>query len=432
MRNCLGLYVPIYTIILGLTGPFNGEARAAGLTSCGEIYKKSMQRVNGLRGTLLMKADPALYKIFDGIRRDSAYQLTADQLAYIKDNQLEGLLRQWQNSNGLVKKLNKEVADLYRAEIHRDPDKLLMRLTKGVGKTLVPVYKVFMIDGRSRAIARKIIADSNYTLTAKELAYIEKKKMGDDLQRFRADVANGLGPKFATIGQVRQINKKLTWSVALSTAALNYADNKYITRDETFDEKNPDGMSRYDDKVELIYLSPMPHVSVRMGGNVYNYGTLDIKRFDLDQYRAATGFGGELSGNHTRVELKLNADERDRLRDYLEGEVGKIYPLTVPYVDCVSQTNNAIKFATGMSIPPIANRSQAMSIAYLKLSKMLGNDKVGDIRFASAGQPMVEKTKDAAINVLDSMLFMKYGANLLLVTPILDQSKLSVDPGSSE
>ena len=209
---------------------------------------------------------------------------------------------------------------------------------------------------------------------------------------------------------------------------LGLIANEYVTKNESFDESNAKGMSKYDEKVELIFLSPLPHVSVRMGGNVYNYGVLDIDRWNLETLNEQIGFGEALSGNHTRVELNLNEEERERLRDYLEEDVGRVYPLFLPFVDCVSQTNKAIEYATGQSPPPIANRSQAMSIAYYKLLKLVGSNRVGDITFAHRGNAAIEKAKDAAVNVFDSMFFMRYGPALLVSTPLIDRYKGTIDP----
>ena len=216
------------------------------------------------------------------------------------------------------------------------------------------------------------------------------------------------------------------WSITVPTVALSLLGEEEISADAS--KYGPEGMSMFDDKVELIFLSPMPHASLRIGGIVYNYGVADVSRYNLETFHKMTGFGSPLSGNHTRIELKLTQDEIERLRDYLEADVGKIYPLVIPFVDCVSQTNKAIKYATGVDVPWVADRSKAMSIAYYKLRKLLGDERIGKIYHASDDRGLiVSKASEAAVNTLDSIFFLKRAGAVFLLAPILDSHPLTID-----
>ncbi len=380
------------------------------------------------KGSLLKDIDPASYAIFEQVRLNPEKHLSDMELTTLRDKGLEGVFTQWRQTGYLIKKLNKEIADLHRSRINKANDKFILKSTKWVGKAAFPFYRLFQFDFRSRAIAKKILADPFYALSEKESAYLVKTKRFKDMERFRADAENGLREKFVRINQLRRVGDTLVWSVTIPGVAMGLVGNKYISSKQSMNENDPDGMSKYDDKVELIFLSPMSHASIRIGGIVYNYGVMNIERWNLEEFGKTVGFGQAASGNHTRIELKLTPEEKEKLRDYLEEDVGKIYPLFPPFVDCVSQTNNAVKYATGIAVPPIANRSQSLTIAYWKLRKFLGSDKTGDIRFASQGSPLAGKAADAAVNTLDGLMFMRYGPEMLAVTPVSDQFKLTVDP----
>lgn len=384
------------------------------------------------RGGLLKDLDPSLYKLFIKLQTNPKYTLNMAEEYLISANNFQGILHHWKNTNQFVKKLNKQFAILYRSEIRNNNKKTIIKILKALGKGLFPMYKSFSIKGKGRKILRKILLNSDYKLTPGELKYLERKKRLGDIRRFRSDVKNGFQKDFVRIHKIKKVGNYLTWTIALSSAAAGIVSNKYIPSNISFDGDNENGMSRYDEKVELIFLSPMPHSSIRLGGLVYNYGVLNIDRWDLKTFKETVGFGESVSGNHTRIELKLTKEEKKRLRRYLEDDVGKIYPLAIPFIDCVSQTNKAIKHAIGLDVPVIMDRSQSLSIAYYKIRKLLGDDRIGDIKFAHTKSVLREKSKDAAINILDTMFFLKVAGIMFVTTPFLDKYKLTIDPKTKE
>jgi hypothetical protein len=179
-----------------------------------------------------------------------------------------------------------------------------------------------------------------------------------------------------------------------------------------------------DGKVEIFYLSPLPHASLRVGDTVYNYGVFTTQRLPLDEFKRIVGFGNKLSGNMTRVELKLTETEKKALVAHLESEMDGYYPLVFPFVDCVSQTNRAIERSGALQVPPLISRSQAMSIMYYKLQKFLGNDKVGAITFTSGDGDSAGMAKaiDAGARLADTEYWLTKSLGLLIAQPLIDRA----------
>lgn len=155
---------------------------------------------------------------------------------------------------------------------------------------------------------------------ASEGNFIEKFDLKDHLERFRKDSVLH-GKTYAKLVFARQLARSALWLGALGAMGAGYLGNDAISVAQSFDEgtdadehgveawEKPGfkGMSRYDDeKVELIFNSPLPHVAIRVGSFVYNYGMGTVDRYNFDEYKASTGFGSTLSGNHTRIEIVMS------------------------------------------------------------------------------------------------------------------------------
>lgn len=379
-------------------------------------------------GGALDDLPPDVVDIFVRSSRDKKFVLSAEEEALLKSHNLVDLFKSWKNSNRVIQEVNNNMMLLYRSKIKQGDEKFIIRFLKGTGKVLFPMYKSFQGNRQVKSILDKILLNPNYALSSSEKAYLRSKNYLDDVNRFQEDVRLGLQKQFATISKVRDAAGKIVWTVTLGAAGANLFVDDYITLDESFDENSKNGMSRYDGKVELVYTSPMPHVSIRIGGLFYNYGVLNVQRYNIDNYKESVGFGEALSGNHIRIELNLTEDEKKKLIAYLEQDVGKVYPLAIPFVDCISQSLKAIKNATGIDVPFVADRSQALSIAYFNLLKVSGNEKVGKVRFATNENPIKARAKETGVNILDSLMFTRYTGQMLLTTPILDQYRLTIDP----
>lgn len=371
-------------------------------------------------------------EIFLKASRDTRYVPSAAEIRVLQQRNLMENFEQWKDANQAVQAVNTRLLTLYRSRIQSGDEKFISRVLLTMGKTLFPAYKLLSRQPRSQAIARKILKDPNYRLTRSERNYISRKGLDQDLLRFREDLKIGLGEGFATVEKIKDATHLGLWGVTASVVGMNVLTDEVLTLEESFDENNPDGMSRYDGKVELIYTSPMPHVSIRIGGLVYNYGVMEVQRYNLDSYVQSVGFGASLSGNHIRIELNLSDEEKRKLVDYLEKDVGKAYPLVMPFVDCISQTNKAIEHATGINVPVVMDRSQAMSIAYLNLLKISGDERIGRVMMATNDNPLIARAKESTVNVLDTVMFTRYAPVMIPTTPILDQYRLTLDPETGE
>jgi len=390
------------------------------------------QKVTLLRGAALNDIPTDALDVFLKVSRNPNYIPTVEELNLLKSKNLLDSFKNWTSTNQSVRALNEKMAIMYRSKIKNGDDTFILRFLKNTGKILFPMYKSFQFNNKVNPILKKILLDPNYKLSATETLYLTKKGHLAEVERFQADALLGLQGGFAKIEKVRDVSNKAVWGVTLGAAGANLFVDDYISLDDSFNESSDLGMSRYDGKVELIFTSPMPHVSIRIGGLVYNYGVMKVARHNLDEYRNSVGFGETISGNHIRIELNLNEDEKKKLIKYLEADVGMAYPLALPFVDCISQTNKAIKVATGIDVPVIMDRSQALSIGYYNILKLSGDERVGKVTFATNENPIIARGKESAVNILDSLMFTRYAPIMLPVTPVLDQYRLTIDPETKE
>lgn len=250
------------------------------------------------------------------------------------------------------------------------PPALFLRLVFGPPTSLL-VERVY----------RKVLNDPNYILTEREQRILRALSLEKDIERYRQD-SFSLAKVFRFQDRWRSI-KRWALSLAIATSLIAVSTpSMTISTQESFSERSPNGMSRYDEKVELIFLHPMPHVALRIGGVVYNFSIGYVDKMSLRKYRESMGFSNELSGSHTRIELEMSASERRRLIMTLNQRVGQAYLLFPPFNDCVSQTNLALhEVCPDYHILPGANRSQALTIAQLRLQNLLGDARIKKITY---------------------------------------------------
>jgi len=397
------------------------ESTAAATSSEAGIIRRGLDNLKLVRGAATKKLSDKAYSVFDKIYMNPKYIPTLEEMALLKAEGVDNLFKKYQEAGALVQEWNQKLGVLYRSKPH--PHRKGWQKLKDAWKILIPPGLPNITRNKAESLFKKIIADYQYQLSDDEMQFAKKWNLLDQIENYRGDLKIHAG-EYISLSKARDVGGVLKWTIAGSAAAIGLAGNKYIAAKDSFAEDNKDGMSRYDEKVELIYFAPMPHASIRVGGLVYNYGVFDVSRHTLDEFRQMVGFGETFSGSHTRIELKLTDDEKRKLREYLEEDVGKVYPLVFPYNDCVSQCNKAVKNSVGIDVPVVADRSQVASIAYYKLQKFLGSDKIGDIRFAAKNDEVVkEKVKDTAVNILDAAFFMRYAGTMFFVTPIVDSDR---------
>ncbi len=383
-----------------------------------DLSKRISPTIKIFTGTALKQTSPESFEIFEKIKTNPLYTLNSEELTRAQAEGIEPIIEQYRSANIFVKSINQKIAILFKSNPGVAKRKGWKRLYEA-WRFLIPVPPKIR-EWRVKSIYEKVFKNPGYQLNDQELNFLAKFQLEQDIERYRID-SQKFHLQFITIEKIKTVGNYIKYSVALSTAAMALIGVTYISDDESFDEDSQKGMSRYDDKVELIFLSPLPHSSVKVRGIVYNYGIFTIDRLRMEDFRRIAGFGEYLSGSHTRIELNLTEDEKDKLQQLLEADVGKVYPLIIPWNDCISMTNKIIDQTCGLNVPPLADRSQSMSIAYYKLQKLLGNGKVGSIKFASKkGNALIARAQDLTTNVLDTLFFIRHGKSTVLLGPVFD------------
>lgn len=277
---------------------------------------------------------------------------------------------------------------------------------------------------------RKALKDPEMVRTgATAPALIRNRHLEADVIRYVQD-AKLFPREFKKLNQFHQMRNLglmlLAGGVALAASTAPYA---FTSTDQSTDEggeKGDDGkeawekdgflgMSRYDEKTELIFTTPFPEQYVRIGGLVYHYGLNQMERFTLPEFKKRLrNTKGEIE-NHIRVELKLSADEKDAFIEAIEKDLEKHYITFYPYRDGTLIANEKLKEAGALNIPPVINRSQSGTIAYLNLLKRLGDNRIGHMQFATSKDS--ERTAfvlDAVKNFTDAALFSSNAEDILL------------------
>ena len=360
-----------------------------------------------LFGSALRKIPAQSFEIIAGSRDHPNIEIPTATSNILEQEKSLRLYNRFQRLPSILKSLNFVRAIKYRSQA-QDPKRSGWKKLYSAWRFFLPMAPSY-VRWKTNRIYAQVQKNPAFLLSDSDQAFIKKWNLASDLERYRKE-AQVYSRSFNALSIARKMTHALKWTAVGAALILSLSYNNYISAQSSFNENSPAGMSRYDEKVELIFTSPMPHASVRMGGLVYNYGVFHVDRYNLDEFQKMVGFGKDFSGSHTRIELKLTDFEKARLREALEADVAKVYPLMVPFVDCVSESNKAVgKACPALKVPPVANRSQALSIAYLKSLKLLGSDKVGTIYFAAGeDSTALAKSKDLFVNAMDTMLFAEY------------------------
>lgn len=259
-------------------------------------------------------------------------------------------------------------------------------------------------------------------------ALIRNRHLEADVTRYMKD-AKIFPKEFKKLNQFHQMRNAalmlLAGGVALAASTAPYS---FISTDESTDEGQENGsdgkeawekdgflgMSRYDDKTELIFTSPFPEQYVRVGGLVYHYGLNQMERFPLSEFKRRLRNGKGEVENHIRVELNLNAEAKEALIEGIESDLKKQYVTFYPYRDGTLMANERLVQAGGLTVPPVINRSQSGTLAYFNLLKRLGDKRIGAMRFATAkGSERTAFALDAAKNFADAALFSSNSEDIL-------------------
>ncbi len=223
------------------------------------------------------------------------------------------------------------------------------------------------------------------TLFRKDDALLRREKLLDTWKKFQEDAKTfqrEFGGKRRLKNAMEGIKTSLRMGVLTLAMLFATTTDKTITASEAVDLTSANSMRIGDRKVELIFMHPLPHVSVRLGGVIYTFRDDGIARIGLKDFAEEIGFGPRLSGTMVRVELNLDNKAKAELRARLEQMVYTSFDYDLLYENCISKTLATITPTCKISVPPGLNRSQALTLAYLKAQRLLGNAVIGDITVA--------------------------------------------------
>lgn len=289
------------------------------------------------------------------------------------------------------------------------PPALILRLVFSGPRTMIGEF-----------LYKKVREDPEYQLGRWERMALNGLSFSQDLERYRSD-ATHFRESFRR-HSIWRSTMRLALAAAVATAIFAVSSpSNTIFADENNDEKSPFGMSRYDQKVELIFFHPMPHASLRIGGVVYNFSTGFVDKIPLKRFLKKVGFSPSLSGSQTRVELLLTESERLNLILNLNQRVGEGYLLIPPFNDCISQTNLAIHdVCSDYRILPGANRSQALTISQLKIMKLMGVGRVGQITYVDRTDISNQKYWTLAATWAELATFARYTGFVIVGGEVFD------------
>jgi hypothetical protein len=365
--------------------------------------------------------DSKSFAIFERVRKNPNAKLTKGEVRYLRGRNLIGLYRQWEDTNSWVKRLNSAYSVWDRSSLW--PKTNLIGKTADFLLSQIPLLNdITRRDARVAKILKKVTKNRSYQLTDRERSYFEKKKLIDDLERYRKDLKNGLGRGFATVSAIRMTGKVAVWSVVISSVALTRI-HQHSSSKESDDPGNKHRMLPGDGRVELIFMSRLPEASIRIGGAVYRYSSPDVQRMSLHQFLELAGFTDNGGPKHTRVELKLSPEDIEKLRTYLDADVGKVYAVGLPYIKNVSHVMGTVSKAIDLKVPKMIDRSKLTTIAYLKLKKLLGDSKIGDITTAKSPDemPVLSETLDTVSDAATAIFLMDKIGPVLVISDMVDK-----------
>lgn len=437
---CSGIWI----IGLGSIAPLNAADSSIPCIIKSIRTKTQLATARGTRGL-----DSTSYEIFDRVYYNPDAPLSTADLSHLHSQGLESQFNQYRQSAKWIKKLNRAGAIYWRSQpgnVHRRPT--LNRIA-GFWRKLLPDFL-----NRPKARATKIFekAAKNKPISSSDIDFLKKWNLLEDLERFQNDLKIH-GKSYYYLSKIRQAGYYLSFGFTASTAALvgvptilaHQVNRKTISIQDSLNEDHPDGMSRYDDKVELIFFTPSHQSSaIRVGGTYFEF-TENLENLPKLEGLIGTLQRGVLvkvmedgrlaSNEHTRVELKLSSDERRELRRYLSEHSGRVFAAMPGFNDWVSLANRSISEGAGIDVPPMIDRSQTMTIGYYRIRKFLDptfREKVGEIRFAEKpNKNTKEKVRDRTLDALEPLVFLRLAKELVIIGPSIDQNeKLLMDPTS--
>lgn len=123
-----------------------------------------------------------------------------------------------------------------------------------------------------------------------------------------------------------------------------------------------------------------PHTAIRVGDRIYSPSQVTLNVFHLQQYVLPE------SPEHIRYfqtqELRLNPKEIEDLKNNFESLIWKKYHNYSGFYDCSTVVSDMLsKAAPDLKIPSIVNASPTYLMAWLKVQRLMGNNKIGPSRF---------------------------------------------------
>lgn len=258
-----------------------------------------------------------------------------------------------------------------------------------------------------RKVLNRLLDDPDTILTEQDVEAfgwpLIEKDHNIELMR---SMSREVGPRIKRLNELKRTSLRAFWVLVAAESGISLISEKVVHDPaDQFGEKNPPGS----DEVEVIYNSPAGHAAIRIGNTVYNFGVGRRSEREFTRYMKESAAEAEYNSS-TRVRFKLNPKEVTDLKTYLEQGVGESYlmapwPIPLPF-NCVSAVNKTLREHTSIDTPPPGfDRSAKASQAWYKGQLILGTGKVSEVEFHPAHWYPVDKLKDEAGSLVDTLYF---------------------------
>jgi len=291
-------------------------------------------------------------------------------------------------------------------------------------------------------IFRKLWNNPHYAPTTSELGVLRKYQAEEKFfrkQKFM--LANPNWTKFRKlISQTVTAAKYATYA-----AAANYMYQQIKGGLLNYEEFTTDPKYKLQPgQVQIINETvPFPHTAIRIGDKVYSYGVTHMTSRPVNEYlklqeiqallkkdnntnnegslktssatasENAKGFSRNIGLTLPRsvqvITLNLSVDERNKLKRYLELQIGKKYANTTLVNDCTTMIMRALSINTSVNVSKIIDASPSQTAMYFAAEKTAGNTKVGPIYQVSLEEADNKHThllRNTWINIIESKLFI--------------------------
>lgn len=283
-------------------------------------------------------------------------------------------------------------------------------------------------------LKQKIIDELGGLVSKEDATYLLSHGRLTDFIRFTEELKR-YQTSYIIMGELKNIGKILRWSLIIAGTTLAASslfedeDDPQLNRDSVFDPEIPGALNPDDAIVELFFLSPMPHISLRVGGVVMDYGHGDATLSSLQEYKDSLVHSSTAS--FYRLEIKTTPEQFEAIQATVVEDSFRNYQYSLPFNNCVYQVNRVLCDAGVLNIPTAFNKSQALTLAYLKGLKLTNDPRIGSVSYVSLEDSTRFNDRLAFVGTtaIDTLFFGYHlGKNIVLSPFIKSHQKMKAEP----